>query len=270
MQTYSILFTDIDGTLLDSHGQVPPATRTSLAQLQEQGVPVVLCSARPPVGVRKVAALAGIQGPVVCYSGSLALDQDGAVLAQAGIPGQLALDFKAFAREHFPQVETSAYHLNDWLVDDPSTAYVKAETAATGCVPILGKISPENWVHKLLCIGPPDHITRLRERAGAAFPALCFTQSASTYLEVLAQGVSKATGAKGILEHMGLPPQCAIAFGDYFADVPLLQYVGLGVAMGNAPEEVRQAADQVTGTNDEEGIHQILKRLQFTPPHSSI
>lgn len=270
MQTYSIVFTDIDGTLLNSRGQVPPATRAALARLQERGVPVVLCSARPPVGVRKVAALAGIHGPSVCYSGSLALDREGRVLAQAGIPGELALECKAFARQRFPRVETSAYHLEDWLVDDPSTAYVKAETAATDCVPVLGRVDPKSRVHKLLCIGPAEDIARLRACAGEAFPALCFTQSADTYLEVLAQGVSKATGARGILEALGLPPQRAVAFGDYFADVPLLQYAGLGVAMGNAPKEVRQAADRVAGTNDEEGIYQVLEELSFAPPPSVI
>lgn len=266
MQIYSIVFSDIDGTLLNSRGQVTPATRAALSQLQKQGVPIVLCSARPPAGVRKVAALAGIRGPMICYSGSLALDEDGALLSQAGIPGELALRFKAFAREGFPQVETSAYHLEDWLVDDPSTAYVAAETAATNCVPILGKIEPESWVHKLLCIGPPEEIARLGERAAQAFPELCFVQSAATYLEVLLQGVSKATGAKGILEQLGLPAQCSVAFGDYFADVPLLQYAGLGVAIGNAPKEVQQAADRVTGTNDEEGLCRMLKELRFTAP----
>ena len=270
MQTYSIVFTDIDGTLLNSRGQVPPATRAALVRLQEQGVPVVLCSARPPAGVRKLAALAGIRGPSVCHSGGLALDGNGAVLAQAGVPGELALEFKAFVQQRFPQVESSAYLLEDWLVDDPSTAYVEAEAAATDCVPILGRIEPGSRVHKLLCIGPAQEVTRLRESAAQAFPGLCLVQSASTYLEVLPQGVSKATGAQGILERLGLQPRQAVAFGDYFADVPLLRYAGLGVAMGNAPQQVQQAADRVTGTNDEEGIYQLLRELSFAPPSSVI
>lgn len=269
MQAYSILFTDIDGTLLNSRGEVGPATRQALLRLQERGVPVVLCSARPPVGVAKVAALAGVRGPVVCYSGSLALDETGAVLAQTGIPGALALRFKAFARQGFPRVETSAYRLEDWLVDDPSTAYVKAETAATDCVPVPGRVDPGDRVHKLLCVGPAEDIPRLRDAAARAFPELCFAQSADTYLEVLLQGVSKATGAKGVLDRLGLSPRQAVAFGDYYADLPLLRYAGLGVAMANAPEEVRRAADLVTGSNDQEGITQALEGLAFAAPGRS-
>ena len=66
MRTYSIVFLDIDGTLLDSGHRVMPCTHNRLQYLHRQGVPIVLCSARPPKGVNLVARQVGLQGPVAC------------------------------------------------------------------------------------------------------------------------------------------------------------------------------------------------------------
>ena len=73
MQTYSLVFIDIDGTLLDSNHQVMPKTKQILNRLEKRGIPIILCSARSPGGVETVEKQAGIHGPIVCYGGSLIL-----------------------------------------------------------------------------------------------------------------------------------------------------------------------------------------------------
>ena len=79
MRTYSIVFLDIDGTLLDSRHQVMPCTQKHLKQLHERGVPIILCSARPPKGVNLVALQIGVQGPMACYNGGLVYDENSTI-----------------------------------------------------------------------------------------------------------------------------------------------------------------------------------------------
>ena len=85
MRTYSIVFLDIDGTLLDSNHRIMPCTHNRLQYLHRQGVPIVLCSARPPKGVNLVAGQVGVQGPMACYNGGLIFDEQGTILRDVGI-----------------------------------------------------------------------------------------------------------------------------------------------------------------------------------------
>ena len=126
MRTYSIVFLDIDGTLLDSAHQVMPCTHNRLQYLHRQGVPVVLCSARPPEGVNLVARQVGVQGPMACYNGGLIFDEHSTILRDVGIDISLAMDFKRFASERFPELVVSAYLYNVWLAEDPQHPHGKS------------------------------------------------------------------------------------------------------------------------------------------------
>ena len=107
MRTYSIVFLDIDGTLLNSRHQVLPCTRDRLQALHQRGVPIILCSARPPEGVNLVARQVGVQGPVACYNGGLIFDEHSTILRDVGIDIRLAMDFKQFVSQRFPELAVS-------------------------------------------------------------------------------------------------------------------------------------------------------------------
>ena len=109
-------------------------------------------------------------------------------------------------------------------------------------------------------------IRALQKEIGQQFPQLMALRSKSTYLEILPLESRKGTAAKVLLEHYGLSAQQAVAFGDSDVDVDLLQCCGLGVAMGNAPRQVKEAADFVTASNDEEGVYIALNSLRLKAP----
>lgn len=271
MQSYSMIFLDIDGTLLDSRYQVSPATRGLLSSLTAQGVPVVLCSARPPVGIRLVEEQAGVHGPMICYSGALTLSPQGQVVDQAPLDSQRALAFQFFVRAEFPGVAVNAYQYENWLVEPDQLAlpWVLEEGRAVHSAPIPRPIDPSAPVHKLLCIGPPKDIASLRKKAAQAFEELNLVQSTSTYLEVLAPSASKERAVRALHTAYGVPQKAIVACGDYDADLEMLRYAGLGVAMGNATEAVKAAADLITETNDRQGVYLALKDLAFVPPPGS-
>ena len=270
MCTYSTVFLDIDGTLLNSRHQIMPCTRSHLEYLQGRGIPIVLCSARPPEGVTLVAEQAGLQGPVACYNGGLIFDENHTILRDVGIDIQTAMDFKRFVSEQFPDLVVSAYLYNVWLAEDPQHPLIEQEAEITGFLPLEGTLeqlaSAASHVHKLLCIGDAIRIRALELETRKRFPQLMALRSKATYLEILSPESTKGSAAQVLLEHFGLSPKQAVAFGDSDVDVDMLKYCGLGVAMGNAPRSLKEAADYVTASNDEEGVYIALNSLRLKAP----
>ena len=270
MRTYSIVFLDIDGTLLDSKQQVMPCTHDRLQYLHRRGVPIILCSARPPKGVNLVARQVGVQGPVACYNGGLIFDEHSTILRDVGIDIDLAMDFKRFVSQRFPELVVSAYLYNVWMAEDLRNPLIVQEAEISGCTPVKGSLEKAaavaSHVHKLQCIGDSMRIRALQKEIPQYFPQVMALRSKSTYLEILPVESTKGSAAKALLDHYGLSPEQAVAFGDSDVDVDMLQYCGFGVAMGNAPRQVKEAADYVTASNDEEGIYIALNTLRFKAP----
>ena len=273
MRTYSIVFLDIDGTLLNSQHQIMPCTRNHLNHLQERGVPIVLCSARPPEGVNHVAGQAGLHGPAACYNGGLIFDEGSTILRDVGIGIDQAMAFKRFVTEQFPDLVVSAYLYNVWLAEDPRHPMIEQEAEISGCMPLKGSLeqvaSAASHIHKLLCIGDAMRIRALQNEIPRHFPQLMALRSKATYLEILPRESTKSSAAQVLLEHYGLNAKQAVAFGDSDVDADMLQYCGFGVAMGNSPRLVKEAADYVTASNDEEGVYIALNSLRLKAPGGS-
>jgi len=271
MDTYSVILMDIDGTLIDSDDQVSVSTKRILRQLEGRDIPVVLCSARSPSGVELAVRQAELKNsPIVCYGGSLILDAGRSIIEDTGICGDDAIAFKEYAAREFPGVTVSTYMYDIWLVDTVDDPNVRLVRERNQCTPLAGglrsALQSVSHVHKLLCMGSPSEVTRLQAAAARQFPQLEFARSGTIYLEVLAKGISKCTAMRKIQQYYDVEIAQIVAFGDYYVDMEMLRHAGLGVAMGNAPEEVKAAADMVTASNDEEGVYIALKRLKFTPP----
>ena len=270
MCTYSAVFLDIDGTLLDSRHRIMPCTKSHLKYLRERGVPVILCSARSPKGVNLVAEQAGLRGPVACYNGGLIYNENSTILRDVGIDIHLAIDFKRFVSERFPELVVSAYLYDVWLAEDPQHPVIAQEAEISQCTPLKGSLeqvaSTASHVHKLLCIGDAMRIRALQKETQQYFPQLMALRSKATYLEILPLESTKDSASQVLLDHYGLKPEQAVAFGDSDVDVDMLQYCGLGVAMGNAPRQVKEAADYVTASNDQEGVYIALNSLRLKAP----
>lgn len=270
MKTYSLVLLDLDGTLLDSNFQVSANTKRLLNRLESRGVPVVLCSARAPGGVELVERQLGLGSPIVCYSGGLILDTDRSILEDRGIERDDAVNFKQFAALHFPNITVCSYMYDIWLADDVKDPYIVMLAERNRSEAITGSLDDAlkgtGHAHKLMCMGPPQEIWRLQNAAAQRFPTLEFVRSGNIFLEVLTRGVSKLTAMERLREHYHVDMDQIVAVGDYYVDIGMLSHAGLGVAMGNAPEEVKRAAARTTASNDEEGVYLALKTLKFTPP----
>lgn len=271
MKTYSAVLLDIDGTLVDSKMQVSANTKRLLNRLEKRGVPIVLCSARAPSGVELVEQQVGLSSPIVCFGGSLILDENRGILEDQGVERDTAVRFKQFVADAFRGITVCSYMYDVWLVDDLSDSNIQllmernpTSTAIVGS--LEAALRTESHAHKLMCIGPAQTIRSIQAAAQQKFPDLEFARSGSIFLEVLCKGASKLTAMERIQDYYNVGPEKVVAIGDYYVDIDMLRHAGLGIAMGNAPEEVKQAAKRVTTSCEEEGVYLALKSLRFTPP----
>ncbi|MBQ9492816.1 MAG: HAD family phosphatase [Oscillibacter sp.] len=267
MNRYSVILLDIDGTLLDSRNEISNNTKNLLKRLEKKGVPIVLASARAPGEVELVARQADVHAPVICYDGGLILDENRSIMEDIGMEKGVALAFKAFAEGRFPDVCVSSYIYDIWVVDSQENEWVRHLAKLNRKEPLQGSLSSavriSNHVHKFLCMGVSRRIQELKEHAEAAFPELDFLLSGTVYLEVVKKGVSKYAAMEKIRRYYNIDAGQIVAVGDYYVDIEMLRAAGMGIAMGNAPEAVKHAADRVTANNDDDGVYIALKGLRF-------
>lgn len=266
--SYKIVFCDIDGTLLDSNHQISRDTRNKIQELYSIGVPFILVSARMPSGILPLQSELGIKTPIICYSGALILNERGNTVKTVGIDREKAVLIDAFVKKEWKHVCCSAFCHHNWIVDDIHDKWVAQEQHITSSVPVEGGIPdfvpPKGHVHKFLCMGEAEQIAGLNHALKEKYPGLSVCRSKDTYLEIMDGTVSKSCAIRCLCEEYGIPMEAAVSFGDNFNDVDMLLATGASFAMGNAPEEVKRLARNVTLDNDHEGVLAGLRQLNFT------
>ena len=272
MTAIKLILSDIDGTLVDDQGQLLPETIQGVQAAVAQGATMVLASARSPKGMFHIAQQLGIDSTMIAYNGALIAKTDAndqlQVVAQVPIQLPLAQRVERLVSERWPEASINLYANNDWFVAQ-SGSWEQQEAAGIGYQPTVTDLT--SWlqtgpepVHKILIMAEPAVISTIEQSLTTnQFAGLSAYRSKDTYLEIVATGVTKAAALATLLADDQLDPKQAIAFGDNFNDVAMLETAGIGVAMGNAPTPVKDAADLVTTDNKHPGIQQVL--AQYLP-----
>lgn len=267
MNRCRIIFSDIDGTLLNTNHQLPENTRKKILELDEKGIPFVLVSARMPEGIFPIQEGMGIHSPIVAFSGGLVLDQNREIIESMGLSFSLAVEIKDYIDTKWSDVCCCAYSFNNWIVDDGENPWVREESRITNIIPKVGTLrqvlTGKQMVHKLMCMGDADTIKEITDTLRVKYPDLSISRSKDTYLEITDGSVKKSNAVRLLCERYQIPLEDTVSFGDNFNDIDMLTATGIGVAMGNAPAEVKAQASQVTLTNDQEGVLKVLEQLPF-------
>lgn len=263
-----MVFSDIDGTLLDSNHQVSSGTREKIQELNRQGILFILVSARMPSGILPIQRQLGIKSPIVCYSGALVLNESGECIKTQGIEYEKALLIDAYLKSEWKHICCSAFSFDNWIVDQKEDKWVIQEERITSSLSIEGKVGDiplsGREIHKFLCMGEMEQITALNEAMKEKFPGLSIYRSKDTYLEIMDRTASKSGAIQFLCQMYGIPIETTVSFGDNFNDVDMLLTTGNSFAMGNAPNEVKEQARNVTLDNDHDGVLAGLNQLEFT------
>ena len=255
-----LIASDLDGTLLRSDGTVSPRTRQAIAAAEARGYLFAFVTARPPRYIEHLAEAAGVTGLAVCSNGAILYDIGGRrALHHAWLNAEVARELTAALREAIPEIAFAAEH-------GGSIAYEPA-------FPIFHEDSPgrigdieafcDEALVKLLLHHPEHEAETLVERARAAVGerAAVIHSGGPRIIEIAAAGVSKAAGLARLCDLEGVDGSEVIAFGDMPNDLPMLHFAGCGVAVANAHPEVLAAADEVTLSNDEDGVALRIEAL---------
>lgn len=269
MRNYQVVFSDIDGTLLDTDNHITRRTLAAVRALPARGVSFVVISARSPAGIRTVLTEYGLKCPLVAYSGGLILDECGKTLYSRGMSRQCAEEVLQYLEGLRCGLCWNLFTPEEWLVKDKRDPRVRREERFVGAQSREGSLAdlPNGAeVSKILCMCAEEKIKEAEERIKERFSALSVVRSADTLLEIMAPGVNKAAAMDVLCGMLGTDAAHAVAFGDNYNDVEMLRHAGCGVAMENAPEEVKRQAACVTLDNDHDGIWRALLRLGLADP----
>lgn len=262
MGKFKIIFSDIDGTLLNSSHEVSEKNKESLVLLNKLNIPFVLVSARMPQGIKKVQKEINVNSPIVCYSGGLVIDSNGKYLMSIGIRIEKAQEIKNYIDGKWKNVSTSYYSYDKWIADNKKDEWIAQESNITSVNPIFGKIQDicekNSVVHKILCMGDSKVIDEIKDSISEKYEGLSIYKSKDTYLEIMDLDATKSGAMKVLCDSFNIKMEDAISIGDNYNDVDMIKASGNGIAMGNAPDEVKRISNELTSSNDDDGVAEVI------------
>lgn len=262
-----LIAVDIDDTLLNTKKEITSKTKQSLMDAQEKGIKLAVCSGRLPYGVRPFASELDVfnhGGYYFGFNGGAVLNSRNERISATYLDSKYIEPVYSLLRD--TNITVMVHKGDDIFADRKVNAYTHIEPEVIGIPLILVDDIAEyvDWnLHKMLLCGEPEELKRteklLKEKFGSE---LDIYLSAPWFLEVMPKGINKGIGLEIICKDMGISPGEAIAFGDSFNDIPMIETAGMGVAMGNAEDEVKAAADMIADDCDSDGIAKALFELK--------
>lgn len=260
---------DLDGTLLRSDGTVDDRSRRAIADAEAAGALVVLCTARPARWMQPLAKALGNQGVAICANGAVVWDlHSESVLEAFPLEPVITREVVALLEVALPG-GTWAVERTDGFGREAAYASRWPAPANTVIDSVQALISEP--AVKLMLRHDALLADALLERARAVvghLAELTHSNSSDGLLEISAAGVSKASTLARLCEERGVASEQVIAFGDMPNDLPMLLWAGHSVAVAGAHPDVLAAAAEITASNDEAGVADVLERL-FAPSQPS-
>ncbi len=251
-----LLLADVDGTLVTGSKQLTDRARAAVRKLHENGIAFAITSGRPPRGMSFLVEPLKITTPIAGFNGGLFVKPDLTVIARSLLPPDVARAAIATIRAH--GLEVWVYGGVDWYVLDRSGPHVEREERTVQFPPtVVGDFDPVvDKVVKIVGVSDDDAVMARAEKdvqkdcEGKASVA----RSQPYYLDVTHPNANKGAVVVWLSEFLGIPADRVATIGDMPNDVLMFRRSGLSIAMGNAGDEVKAAADEVTSSNEEEGF----------------
>ena len=266
--SYQLIGLDLDGTLTNSKKVIPEATREALIDLMKQGKKVVLISGRSTEGVFFLAQdlqMDKYDGYIIGFNGGRLMScASRELIEDLFLPDGVAEPIYKMAKE-YPGICLITYIEDKIIAGMKTNQYVEYESFGSRMEVIESDHFLEDAdrpLNKLVVCGDPEDVSELVGRLREEFAdRLNIFTSDPYYGEIMPQGIDKGRTLKKLVDHLGLSPEEVICCGDSGNDIPMLSYAGLGVAMENALPEVKEVADYITRSNDEEGVLHVIRKF---------
>lgn len=262
-----VLVLDLDGTLTNSEKKITPRTKKALMEMQEQGHTVVLASGRPTPGITPLAKELELEkngGYILSFNGGQITNcKTGEIVYQKTLPPEVVP--KLFDLADKLDIGLISYEQDAIITGMHYDEYIDIEKNITH-LPVKQMENISEYIdfplNKCLGTADPEVAARAEKEYERMFgKTLCISRSEPFFIEITPMGIDKAASLERFCKLTGNKRENMIACGDGFNDVSMIEYAGLGVAMANAQEAVKEVADYVTTSNDEDGVAKVIYKF---------
>ncbi|MBE6071178.1 MAG: sugar-phosphatase [Clostridium butyricum] len=264
---YKLIALDMDGTLLTSEKKIAESTKIALKKAEENGVKVVLASGRPIDGITSSLQeldLLKQDDYVLSYNGGVVQNtRTKEIVSKAVLKGS---DLKLlYEISKDLNVNIHAFSAKEGLITPKNSQYTQYEADMNGIsitIKDFKEIDDNEEIIKIMMIDPAEILDPAIEKLPEeVYEKYSVFKSAEFFLEFTNKEVDKGLGLKKLGEYLGIKKEEMIACGDAGNDLSMVKYAGLGVAMGNATDDVKKVANYITSTNDEDGIAKVIEKF---------
>lgn len=269
---YKLLCTDMDGTLLNSKGEISKENIRAIKLAHEKGVKVTICTGRVFTSARYFADLLGIRVPVIASNGAYIREKDKndviykSVLGEENCNRILGILKKYELSPHF--------HTTNIIFIETITGSSRNYTNFNSKVPKDKQINIQiikDWERvfkdhkddlvKCVCVDDNKEKILAAKQELRELSELEVVSSAENNFEVMCKGVSKGRAVEILAAYYDIKREEIMCIGDNENDMSMIQYAGMGVAMGNGEQFVKSAADFITDTNDNQGVAKAIEKF---------
>jgi Cof subfamily protein (haloacid dehalogenase superfamily) len=262
MKKKHIIAFDIDGTLLSSNHKFLPSTKQAIEKLILLNNYIILASSRPPKNLLELSNELNLsQKIILSLNGSFIINNDECIFEKNIEYKDVEMIYRKASELN---LHISFYSGWEWFVKEKDK-WSKEESRIVKLEPKILK-TPFNYqinVQKALIIGEAKRVGEFQKEISKKSVNLDAALSKPNYCDVVAKGISKASGLKLIADSLKIKIHDTIAFGDSENDLEMISSAGIGIAMGNGIKKIKKIASFVTDNNDEDGIFNALKRLNI-------
>jgi Cof subfamily protein (haloacid dehalogenase superfamily) len=266
MSRVSLVVSDVDGTLVTRDKVLTARTTAAVARLRAAGIGFSICSSRPPFGLRMMIEPLQLELPFGGYNAGAIVNPDLSVVEQVLIPPAAAAEAVATFQRHL--VDCWVFTGNQWLVANPQGSHVAHETRTVQTPPtVVPRFADAHLAAAGKIVGPSDDHALVARLAGELRTTLAGSASVARsqlyYCDVTPPGIDKGRLLDLLAARLGVPQEEILVLGDGENDIEMFRRAGFAVAMGNAADAVKAAAQATTLSNDEDGFAAAIERHAF-------
>lgn len=268
--TYKMIVLDLDDTLLRDDHTISPKTKEALMKAQEMGTKVVLASGRPTYAMHAIA-----EELQLAQYGSFILSFNGAKIINCKTSEEYFSSTLPVATLHhlYELSRRENVWIHTYVGDDIITEEMNEFTNIEGDITGMKIIQVDSFIEavkqpavKALMVEDPTKLVEVEKKLKEELDGkLTVLRSKPFFLEFTELGVTKGTSLNQLIDRLGITREEVIAIGDSYNDLSMIEFAGLGVAMGNAPDDIKEIADYVTDTNMNDGVANVVEEFILKP-----
>ncbi|MDV4151871.1 Cof-type HAD-IIB family hydrolase [Clostridium sp. AL.422] len=274
--TYKMVCIDMDGTLLGKRKRISKESKEVIKKIHNKGVEIVVTTGRIYNNAAYYSHLLGVESPVIAANGAIVRDKhSNKVIYENPIKTEVCIKliellYKMDFFFHFYTLD--GIYCGDKITKFGTKLYMTKQAGYENLkikYYIISKL--EEWkeffkrtngqITKCIAFSlDPDKIDKLKKELNE-FKDIVYFGAGSRSIEINHKGVSKGRAVKALADYYGIKREEIVCIGDNENDISMIEYAGLGVAMGNAIDQVKALADYITDSNKEEGVSNALKKI---------